>query len=452
MDTPIPIPSPIEISINNVFANINKCVIINGWVHRIRRQGKKMIFLILRDGSGFVQVGVFGELAKKYNEPQSLCTECYICVRGTIKEDSRAPYSGVEVQAEELVVLGDSNTDFDTSVQAEAGNQIALDLRHLFIRGENTSAILKIRAFLLKTIRRFYDDNGFFEITPPSIVNNSCEGGSTLFKLNYFGEDAFLTQSSQLYLESAVPALGKVFCIHPSFRAEKSKTKRHLAEYTHIEMEAHNLSLTKLTEHLRSLFNYLFTEIDKNADTISFIKQLNPNYKGLYYDDFMILPYYQAVELCGQLNIVFQEDDGTYRPYVYGDDLTDKVERRLCEHLKKPVFITQFPAHMKAFYMDPCETPRGLETNSTDLLFPGVGEVVGGSMRNCNYKLLLEKAKEEGGSLDWYLDLRKYGPGQTGGYGIGLERILLYMLGGDISDYSVKDCCLYPRYMGRVSP
>ena len=283
-------------------------------------------------------------------------------------------------------------------------------------------------------------------------MNNSCEGGSTLFKLNYFGEDAFLTQSSQLYLESAVPALGKVFCIHPSFRAEKSKTKRHLAEYTHIEMESHNLSLEKLIEHLKLLFDYVFKAIDHNDEILKWIKKLNPTYRGLYYDDFMILPYYKSVELCNELGIMFLEDDSEPRPYQYGDDLTDKVERRLCEHLGQPVFITQFPAAMKAFYMDPRETARGLETNSSDLLFPGVGEVVGGSMRNSNYEQLVEKARDEGGSLDWYLDLRKYGAGQTGGYGIGLERILLYILGGDPSEYSVKDCCLYPRYMGRVSP
>jgi asparaginyl-tRNA synthetase len=441
-----------ETEIGKIRDKINQDVVIHGWVHRIRRQGKKMIFLILRDGSGFVQVGVFGELAKTFNEPQSLCLESYIKIHGLVKEDSRAPYNNVEVEAREIIVLGHSNTDFESSVQADAGNQIVFDLRHLFIRGENTSAIFKIRAFILKTLRKFYDENGFYEITPPSIVNNSCEGGSTLFKLNYFGEDAFLTQSSQLYLESAVPALGKVFCIHPSFRAEKSKTKRHLAEYTHIEMEAHNLSLEKLIEHLKLLFDYVFKAVDQNDDILKCVKKLNPTYRGLYYDDFMILPYYKAVELCGELSILFQEDDSEPRPYQYGDDLTDKVERRLCEHLGKPVFITQFPAATKAFYMDPRETERGLETNSSDLLFPGVGEVVGGSMRNSNHEQLVEKAREEGGSLNWYLDLRKYGPGQTGGYGIGLERIMLYMLGGDPSEYSVKDCCLYPRYMGRVSP
>ena len=441
-----------ETDIGKVRDSIGQQVVIYGWVHRIRRQGKKMIFIILRDGSGFVQVGIFCELAKTFNEPQSLCLECYVRISGLVKEDSRAPYANVEVEARELIVLGPSNTDFESSVQADAGNQIVFDLRHLFIRGENTSAIFKIRAFILKTLRRFYDENGFYEVTPPSIVNNSCEGGSTLFKLNYFGEDAFLTQSSQLYLESAVPALGKVFCIHPSFRAEKSKTKRHLAEYTHIEMEAHHLSLEKLIEHLRLLFDYMFKAIDQNDEILKWVKKLNPTYCGLYYNDFMVLPYYKAVELCGELSILFQEDDGEPRPYQYGDDLTDKVERRLCEYLGKPVFITQFPAAMKAFYMDPRDTERGLETNSSDLLFPGVGEVVGGSMRNCNYERLVEKAKDEGGSLDWYLDLRKYGAGQTGGYGIGLERIMLYMLGGDLSEYSVKDCCLYPRYMGRVSP
>jgi asparaginyl-tRNA synthetase len=307
--------NPVQVEIYHAAKNIGQTVVINGWVHRIRRQGKKMIFIILRDGSGFVQVGVFGELAKKYNEPQSLCTECYIRIVGMIKEDSRAPYAGVEVQAETLDVLGNSNTDFDTSVQAEAGNQIALDLRHLFIRGENTSAILKIRAFLLKTLRRYYDDNGYYEVTPPSIVNNSCEGGSTLFRLNYFGEDAFLTQSSQLYLESAVPALGKVFCIHPSFRAEKSKTKRHLAEYTHIEMESHNMSLEKLIEHFRQLFHYLFQQIDNNIEIFTLAKKLNPGYNGLFYDDFIVLPYFKAVELCVELGIMFIEDECEPRAY-----------------------------------------------------------------------------------------------------------------------------------------
>lgn len=443
----------VDMEIGKLKTAIGETTIIHGWVHRIRRQGKKMIFIILRDGSGFVQVGVFGDLAKTYAEPQSLCLETFVKIEGIVKADHRAPYAGIEVEAQVIDVIGASSTDFECRVQADAGNQIALDLRHLFIRGENTSSILKIRAFLLKTLRAYYDTNGFYEITPPSIVSNSCEGGSTLFRVNYFGEEAFLTQSSQLYLESAVPALGKVFCIHPSFRAEKSKTKRHLAEYTHIEMEAHSMTLELLIEHLRHLFHYLFTQIEGANEIIENIKKLNPRYKGLFYDDFMILPYYQAIELCTELGLHFQEDaEMEPRPYQYGDDLTDKIERRICEHVGRPIFITQFPAAMKAFYMDPRSTERGLETNSSDLLFPGVGEVVGGSMRNSNYELLVEKAKEEGGGLDWYLDLRKYGPGQTGGYGIGLERIMLYILGGDPSDYSVKDCCLFPRYMGRVSP
>ncbi|NCX96879.1 MAG: hypothetical protein EBX41_10850, partial [Chitinophagia bacterium] len=348
-----------------------------------------------------------------------------------------------------------SNTDYEQGVQADAGNQVVFDNRHLFLRGENTSAIFKIRAFVLKTIRAFYDAHGYYEMTPPSIVNNACEGGSTLFKINYFGEDAYLTQSSQLYLESIVPAFGKVFCIHPSFRAEKSRTKRHLAEYTHIEMEAHNMNLDKLIEHLRQLFHAVFLAIENNGEILGFVRRLNPGYRALSYSDFLVLPYYQAIERCNQLGLLFTEDDGSTRPYQYGDDLTDKVERNLCEHLGNPVFITQFPASMKAFYMEPRNTERGLETNSCDLLFPTVGEVVGGSMRNSDYNDLIEKVKREGIPLEnykWYLDLRKYGAGQTGGYGIGLERILLYILGGDPSEYSVKDCCLYPRYMGRVCP
>jgi asparaginyl-tRNA synthetase len=340
----------------------------------------------------------------------------------------------------------------------DANPQLAYDNRHLFLRGENTSSIFKIRSFLIKTIRNYYDQEDFTEVTPPSMVNNACEGGSTLFKLNYFGEDAYLTQSSQLYLESAVPAFGQVFCIHPSFRAERSRTRRHLAEYTHIEMEAHNMSLEKLIYHLSGLFDFAFRAIDSNEAIKTLITKLNPNYRALYRDDFTVLPYYKAAELCNELGIQFQDTDvegSEPREYRYGDDLTDKVERQLCEHLKKPVFITQFPAEMKAFYMEPRHTERGDETNSCDLLFPGVGEVVGGSMRNADYEDLLEKTKKEGIPVEnyrWYLDLRKYGSGHTGGYGIGLERILLYILGGDASEYSVKDCCLYPRYMGRISP
>ena len=439
--------------IKRVAENISKDVTIHGWVHRIRRQGKKMIFMILRDGTGFVQVGVFGELAKQYTD--KLCLECYLSITGLVKEDSRAPYAGVEIEVKELKLLGASNTDYEINVHVEAGNQIVFDNRHLFLRGENTSAIFKIRAFVLKTIRQFYDNYGYYEVTPPSIVNNACEGGSTLFKLNYFGEDAYLTQSSQLYLESVVPAFGRVFCIHPSFRAEKSKTKRHLAEYTHIEMEAHNMNLERLIQHLMDLFHHVFQRIDTTPDILELCKRLNPAFKSLKSDDFLVLPYYSAIQLCNQLQIDFTEEDGSTRPYQYGDDLTDKVERCICEHLAKPVFITRFPASMKAFYMEPVDTERGIETNSCDLLFPTVGEVVGGSMRNPSYNDLLEKVKGEGIPLEnykWYLDLRKYGAGQTGGYGIGLERILLYILGGDSSDYSVKDCCLYPRYFGRVAP
>lgn len=436
--------------INKLSDYINEQVEIRGWIHHIRRQGKKLIFVIVRDGSGFVQISIFGDLAIQITN--HICLETYILVKGLVKKDERAPYLGIEINAENITIIGVSNTDFATRVQEDVNTNLAMDLRHLFIRGDNTSSILKLRAFILHTLRNFYYENEYTEITPPSIVDNSCEGGSTLFKLKYFEDDACLTQSSQLYLESAVPALGKVYCIHPSFRAEKSKTKRHLAEYTHVEMEAPDMTLSLLITHLQTLFTYLFKSIDENETIKSMIMKLNHLYDGFKsVSNFEILPYYKAIELCNELNILFIDDDNDNkieRKYVYGDDLTDKVERLLCSHINKPIFITQFPAEMKAFYMKQIHTERGIETDSCDLLFPRVGEIVGGSIRSADYSYLQSKVT----NLQWYLDLRKYGYSNTGGYGIGLERIILYILGGDTSCYSVKDCCLYPRYMDHLKP
>jgi asparaginyl-tRNA synthetase len=445
-----------EIDIANVSKYVSGCVVLNGWIHRIRRQGKKMAFIILRDGTGYIQVGLFGSILTDNNE--LLNQEAYIRVMGKVKADARAP-GGYEVECEELTIRGKSANDWENSAPIDANQQLVFDNRHLYLRGENTGAIFRIRTFLIRTFREFYENHNYTEITPPSMVNNACEGGSTLFKLNYFGEDGYLTQSSQLYLESVVPAFGRVFCIHPSFRAERSRTRRHLSEYTHIEMESHNMSLPKLIDHLKKLFDFIFHKIDENPAIKELVLKLNAKYRPLFEDDFIILPYYKAIELCSELQLQFIDTDAAAddkgRPYQYGDDLTDKVERQICEHLGKPIFITQFPSHMKAFYMEPLETERGIETNSCDLLFPGVGEVVGGSMRNSDYSDLMEKINKEGIPVEnykWYLDLRKYGAGHTGGYGIGTERILLYILGGDASEYSVKDCCLYPRYMGRMSP
>ena len=435
--------------------HVGKEVVIHGWAHRVRQQSR-LTFVVLRDGSGYVQCVIDGAL------PQPLFRETSMAIRGTIKKEPKAAVElqiGYEIAVSDYGIIGPSDGQIENVVTPEASLDKILDARHIAIRGTNASSVLRIRNSMLRAFREHFWSKNTIEVTPPTLVQTQCEGGSTLFGFQYYDEPAYLTQSSQLYLETALPAVGDVFCILPSYRAEKSKTKRHLAEYTHVEAEYFDIDYEELLSRIEDLIVGVTHQVIKECGDL--IKFLNPaqmistdmdpknpdSWKFTPKKPFRRLRYADAIKFCNEHNIVNPE---TEKPFEYGEDISDKPEREMVGMMGECVLMTEFPPEMKSFYMEKGQTNKAI-TESVDVLMPGVGEIVGGSMRMWDYKELMEAYNKEGLDAEtyyWYTEQRKYGSTPHGGFGLGLERLLVWMLDLD----SVKEACLYPRYMGRCKP
>ena len=425
-----------------------KRVKLSGWIHRLR-SSKKVIFIVLRDGTGFIQCILTGDLALA-QQTQDLTLESSITLYGTITnvpEGKSAP-GGVELVVDyyEIVGLAPSGDDaFTNKITEDADQSLLLDQRHLALRGEILSGVMKVRASLLSAIRRVYQEQDITEVTPPCIVQTQVEGGSSLFKLDYYGEEAYLTQSSQLYLETCLPALGDVYCIQESFRAEKSHTRRHLSEFTHIEAELAFITFEQLLEHLERLLCKTIQYVLEDAVAGPIVKQLNPDFVAPK-APFMRLEYKDAIIWLQEHGIKNEEGED----FKFGDDITEAAERKMTDTIGAPIFLIKFPVEIKSFYMPRCKDDPRL-TESADLLMPNVGEVMGGSMRISDLDELMAGFKREGMDSKlyyWFIDQRKYGSCPHGGYGLGTERILAWLC----NRFTVKDCSLYPRFTGRCKP
>lgn len=440
------LPEAKQIKILNVKEFCNKRVKIYGWVHRLRRQGKKIMFITLRDGTGFLQSILTNQLTETYNA-LILTTESSIVLYGTIKlvpEGKTAP-GGVEMEVDYWELIGVAPAGgADAILNEHALPDVQADNRHIMIRGENTSKVLRMRSILLQCFRDHYQSRGYAEITPPHIVQTQVEGGSTLFKLDYFGEEAYLTQSSQLYLETCLASMGDVYCIAESFRAEQSRTRRHLAEYSHVEAECPFINFDDLLDRLEDLICDVVDRVLKSPYG-HIVYELNPNFQ-IPSRPFLRMNYSDAIEYLKEHNIT--KPDGTF--YEFGEDIPEMPERKMTDEINKPIMLCRFPANIKSFYMSKCKEDARL-TESVDVLLPNVGEIVGGSMRISDIDELLEGYKREG--IDptpyfWYTDQRKYGTCPHGGYGLGLERFLCWLL----NRYHIREVCLYPRYLHHCKP
>ncbi len=425
-------------TISKAIAHAESEEIIRGWIHRKRTVGGK-IFITVRDRTGVVQCvvdkSVIGE--KLWSMLDKAYLESSLLLKGVVKKDERAP-NGVEMEAKD-VFLVHSGEQFPITEYQSA--EFLLDVRHLWLRSQRMINAMKARSYLFRYLREFLDKRGFYEITPPIITVSGGETGANLFKVEYFDRKAYLTESSQLYAEAMIYSLEKVYSFAPSFRAEKSRTVKHLAEYWHLEPEMayfNNAANMKLQEKLvSSAANKLAKE---NEDILKFFNvdpesllRIKPPFKRISYDS--------AIELLQQ--------KGSDKKW--GDDFGVEEERLLTEDEDKPIFVYNMPKELKAFYM-PINPKDPRTVLCADMLAPhGHGEIIGGSEREWRLEPLLERMREMKMNIDnykWYLDLRKYGSVPHAGFGLGVERILKWVLNLD----HIRDAIPFPRMINRLVP
>ena len=425
--------------INEAKNNVGKLVEIKGWVYNVRSSGK-IIFVLVRDGTGIMQCVVSKNDVDDatFNLADKLTQESSIIIKGIVKEDKRAPF-GYELLLKDLNLVQLAQ-DYPITPK-EHGVGFLMEHRHLWIRSKRQWAILRIRHQLIKSLRDFFDNNGFTLIDAPILTPAAAEGTTTLFETNFFGEKAYLSQSGQLYMEAAAMAFGKVYCFGPTFRAEKSKTRRHLVEFWMLEPEVAYLTYEgnlKLQEEMlyyavQGVLRNCKTELEIIERDIKPLEKIEPPFPRLHYRD--------AIDLLNKKGVNVN----------FGDDFGADEETIISNEFEKPVFIHHFPKEIKAFYMQP--DPNEQDTVlAADLLAPeGYGEIIGGSERIYDYDLLLQRIKENNLPLEnyqWYLDLRKYGTVPHSGFGIGLERTLAWVA----KLPHVRETIPFPRMLEKMYP
>lgn len=419
--------------------HIGAQVRVAGWVTHVRSSGK-VRFLALRDGSGDLQV-----VARAPDAPDSLLAqmasltqETSVVVAGLVRGDPRSP-GGVELAATEVTVVGSS--DGYPIAPKEHGVDFLMDHRHLWVRSSRQTAALRLRARIVHALRAFLDDHGFVLTDPPILTPAAAEGTSTLFGVDYFGEPAFLSQSGQLYMEATAMALGRVYSFGPTFRAEKSKTRRHLTEFWMVEPE---MAFCEFEENLawqERLVAYVVADVlaHRRAELVALgrdttaLERVEVPFPRIAYDE--------AVERLAAAGFAV----------AWGDDFGSPEETALAGMFDRPVFVHRFPARQKAFYMQP-DPARPEVALAADLLAPeGYGEIVGGSQRIHDVELLTARLVEHGLDPDaysWYLDLRRYGSVPHSGFGLGLERLVAWIGGLE----HVRETIPFPRTLNRVWP
>ncbi len=415
-----------------------KEVTVRGWIYRHRTSGN-MVFAVARDHTGIIQVTVKKDRVpeKDWKEANEAYVESSMIVKGTVKKDDRAP-GGMEIQASGFGLISRGEP---FPIAKDLSEEYLLDIRHLWLRSQKMTAIMKARHHIVNYLREFFDNEQFYEVAPPIITRSGCEGGSTLFEMDYFGDKAYLTQSSQMYAEVFIFSLGKVYVFAPSFRAEKSRTIRHLAEYWHLEPEMayydHGMNMA-LQE---KMVDYVVQKMVKEHPDLLKACGRDPLDLEKVKGTFDKVEYKDAVDMVNELGGKME----------YGEDFGADEEALLTKELEKPMFIHKYPRDIKAFYME--EDPKNPElVLNNDLLAPkGHGEIIGGSERIWEYDKLLERMKEHKLDLkdyQWYLDLRKYGSVPHSGFGLGIERFVKWIL--DL--HHIRDTIPFPRTITRCYP
>jgi len=425
-----------------------QAVTIRGWLYNKRESGK-LIFPIFRDGTGVIQ----GVVPKNQVTPEvfeslkGLTDESSVIVTGKIRADKRAP-GGFELDVSGVQVLQrvPENDPFPISLK-EHGVDFLMDHRHLWVRTPRQAAILRVRAEIIKACRDFFDDRGFTLTDPPILTPAACEGTSTLFPVDYFDEQAYLTQSGQLYIEATAMALGKVYSFGPTFRAEKSKTRRHLTEFWMVEPEVAYATLDDLMDLGEGLISFIVQRCleKRRADLqtigrdVSALENISPPFPRITYDE--------AAKMLDEAHA----KGALENKFEWGSDLGSPDETYLSQQFDKPVMVHRYPAQVKAFYMEP-DPDRPELALCVDVLAPeGYGEIIGGSQRIASYDLLLKRIHDHGlpeEAFKWYLDLRKYGGVPHGGFGMGVERAVAWICGLE----HVRETIPFARTLHRLYP
>jgi asparaginyl-tRNA synthetase len=488
------VTNPPIATIASLSAHVGDTVTLRGWLYNMRQSGK-LLFPIFRDGTGTIQ-GIVPRAAvseEVFERVKSLTQESSVIVTGSVRADSRAP-SGFELDVAnlEIVHLVPASDPFPIS-HKEHGVEFLMEHRHLWMRTPRQSAILRIRATIMRAAQEYFDTNGFIRTDPPILTPAACEGTSTLFELDYFGDPAFLTQSGQLYVEATALALGKVYSFGPTFRAEKSKTRRHLTEFWMLEPEVAFMDLEGDMQLAEALLTHIVTRVlelhradlkvigrdiakleaviaplpatdssllssRSEAEGSASASATKPGAPGSAASSpnlgwsattprFPRLSYDEAHQM---LEAAFAEGK-LEAPHIYGDDLGSPDETYISSQFDKPVMIHRYPAATKAFYMqpDPADPTKAL---CVDVLAPeGYGEIIGGSQRVDSYDLLRARILEHNlplAAFEWYLDLRRYGSVPHSGFGMGIERVVAWLCGLD----HVRETIPFPRTLNRIYP
>jgi asparaginyl-tRNA synthetase len=446
---------PPTIRVEQIADYVGQEVTVQGWVYNHTHKGK-LVFLLVRDGSGFVQCVVFkNDLPEEqFERVVRLSQESSVIVTGNVRADGRAPGipGGFEIGVTGLQVVQEAAGEYPLALK-EHGVEFVMDNRHLWLRMPSQWAILRVRATVISAIRDWLDTHGFTNMDTPILTPAACEGTTTLFETPYFDEGvAYLAQSGQLYNEANIFSFGKVYCFGPTFRAEKSKTRRHLTEFWMVEPEIAFCDLEQLMEIEEQMVSYVVQRVlverapelkSLERDT-SLLQAVQPPFPRLSYDE--------AVEILKQMRDETEDpEQKELLTLEWGMDFGSPHETELTKRFGKPVFVYGYPTQVKAFYMEPWPG-RPEVCKSVDLLAPeGYGEIIGGSERISDHDLLLQRLRQHNLPEDafrWYLDLRSYGSVPHSGFGLGVERTVSWLCGIQ----HIRETIAFPRTIKRVYP
>lgn len=418
-------------------------VSLRGWVYRIR-SSNRFVFAVLRDHTDIIQCVVRGETHPELFElAKTLTMESSVMLSGEISEDKRAP-TGYEILVDNLQIVQVAEP---FPITRDQSPEFLLDQRHLWLRSRRLTAAMRIRHTVLGAMHQFFRGRGYTEFSPPIFTPNACEGGATLFKVKYFDDTVYMTQSWQLYAEAAIFSLGSIYCVSPTFRAERSKTSRHLAEFWMHEMEAPWMDLDECAQVAKDEIRFIVQQVlEKNRKELAVLERDPEMLRPTAEEKIPAMTYTEALRLL---------EEKERMKVTWGKDLRTIEEDRLMRHFRTPVVVTEYPKEIMAFYK-PVKKEKGDAPGPValcfDMLAPeGYGEIFGGSQRDLDIEELTKYLKQEGEdpkTYEWYLDTRRYGSVPHSGYGMGVERVINWLC--DLQN--IKDAIPFPRTMTRKGP